>query len=176
MLTITDQITPTFADIDPICQNSPAPPLLATSLNNITGTWNPATINTSTTGTSNYTFTPNPGQCGYNCTVERDDYRSDHTHICNHRTSLSEFNAAIIADNIISNNIAGTWNPATINTSTVGTSTYTFLLRIRDQCGTITTLSITVATQITPAFDDIGPLCNQNSTPPSLQLKSTNNE
>ncbi len=171
-VTITDQITPTFADIDPICQNSPAPPLLATSLNNITGTWNPATINTSTTGTSNYTFTPNPGQCGTTALLSvtiTDQITPTFATIgplCQNSTPPSLLTTSL-------NNIAGTWNPATINTSTVGTSTYTFTPN-PGQCGTITTLSITVATQITPAFDDIGPLC-QNSTPPSLQLKSTNN-
>jgi len=171
-VTITDQITPTFAAIDPICQNSPAPPLPATSSNNITGTWNPATINTSTVGTSNYTFTPNPGQCGttalLSVTITNQITPTFATigPLCQNSTPPSLLTTSL-------NNITGAWNPATINTSTVGTSTYTFTPN-PGQCGTITTLSITVATQITPAFDDIGPLC-QNSTPPSLPLKSTNN-
>ena len=172
-VTITDQITPTFAAM---ASNLPefdsASIAFNINLNNITGTWNPATINTSTTGTTNYTFTPDPGQCGttalLSVTITNQITPTFATigPLCQNSTPPSLPTTSI-------NNITGTWNPATINTSTVGTSTYTFTPD-PGQCGTTTTLSITVATQITPAFDDIGPLC-QNSTPPSLPLKSTNN-
>ena len=53
------QIIPTFAGIGPLCQNSASPALLLTSTNGITGTWAPATIITTLTGTTVYTFTPN---------------------------------------------------------------------------------------------------------------------
>src|SRR4029453_4318474 len=56
-VTITAQVTPTFALIGPLCQNSIAPPLPGTSLNNFTGSWSPATISTATVGTTTYTFT-----------------------------------------------------------------------------------------------------------------------
>ena len=57
-ITVTPQITPTFTQIGPLCQNSTAPILPVTSNNGITGTWSPATINTATAGTTTYTFTP----------------------------------------------------------------------------------------------------------------------
>jgi hypothetical protein len=60
---ITTQVTPTFTQVGPLCQNSTAPALPLTSNNNITGTWSPATINTSTAGTTTYTFTPAANQC-----------------------------------------------------------------------------------------------------------------
>jgi len=60
---ITTQITPTFTQLGPLCQNSAAPALPGTSNNGINGTWSPATINTSTAGTITYTFTPTAGQC-----------------------------------------------------------------------------------------------------------------
>ena len=171
-VTITDQITPTFAAMAQICQNSAPPSLPSSSLNNITGTWNPATINTSTVGTTNYTFTPDAGQCGTTALLS--------VTITNQITPAFDAIGPLCQNSTppslpltSTNNITGTWNPATINTSTVGTSSYTFT-PASGQCGTTTTLSITIATQITPAFDDIGPLC-QNSTPPSLPLKSTNN-
>src|SRR5438045_8876785 len=53
---ITNQVTPTFTQIGPLCQNSTAPALPTTSNNNITGTWNPAVI--STTASGSYVFTP----------------------------------------------------------------------------------------------------------------------
>src|SRR5205814_5333370 len=58
---ITNQVTPTFTQIGPLCQNSTAPALPTTSNNNITGTWNPAVI--STTASGSYVFTPAAEQC-----------------------------------------------------------------------------------------------------------------
>ena len=49
---VTPEITPDFTQIDEICQNTTAPTLPATSLNGITGTWSPATINTADAGTT----------------------------------------------------------------------------------------------------------------------------
>ena len=68
-IVITTQITPTFTQIGPLCQGSVAPSLPNTSNNGITGTWNPATINTSTAGTSIYTFTPEAGRCATSATL-----------------------------------------------------------------------------------------------------------
>jgi gliding motility-associated-like protein len=62
-ITIEDEILPTFAQIGPLCQNSTAPALPATSLEGINGTWNPAVINTAVVGTTTYTFTPEAGGC-----------------------------------------------------------------------------------------------------------------
>jgi Secretion system C-terminal sorting domain len=60
-IVFTTFITPTFATIPTLCQGSTPPVLPTTSTNSITGTWNPTTISTTTSG--NYTFTPNAGQC-----------------------------------------------------------------------------------------------------------------
>src|SRR5207247_710778 len=69
-ITINPQVTPTFTQIGPLCQNSTAPALPLTSTNNITGSWSPATINTSTAGTVIYTFTPAAGQCAVPVTMD----------------------------------------------------------------------------------------------------------
>jgi F0F1-type ATP synthase assembly protein I len=60
---LTPLTVPNFTAIDPICQNAVAPSLPGSSLNTITGSWSPASINTSAAGTFNYTFTPDAGQC-----------------------------------------------------------------------------------------------------------------
>ena len=60
---ITPELTPEFDPIGPLCENSIAPELPAESLNGITGTWNPAVIDTKTQGTFTYTFTPAPVYC-----------------------------------------------------------------------------------------------------------------
>jgi gliding motility-associated-like protein len=63
-ITVTTSIVPTFNAIAPLCPGSTAPVLPATSLNGISGTWNPAVISTATPGITTYTFTPDAGQCG----------------------------------------------------------------------------------------------------------------
>jgi len=63
-ITLGNEITPTFTTFGPLCLNSIAPLLPATSSNGISGTWSPALIYTSVSGTGIYLFTPDAGQCG----------------------------------------------------------------------------------------------------------------
>ena len=60
---------PPFIPIGPLCQNSVAPALPATSTNGIPGTWSPTTISTAILGTTVYTFTPDPTLCGVTTTM-----------------------------------------------------------------------------------------------------------
>lgn len=59
-LTIHENIAPLFEPVGPFNKGSVIPPLPYTSLNGITGSWNPAINNMQTT---TYTFTPGTGQC-----------------------------------------------------------------------------------------------------------------
>jgi hypothetical protein len=68
-IVITPQVTPAFTQIGPLCQNSTAPALPLSSTNSISGTWSPATINTSVAGSTTYTFTPAAGQCAVPATM-----------------------------------------------------------------------------------------------------------
>src|SRR5690606_797124 len=68
-LEVDDAIVPVFAAIGPLCLNATAPELPLTSTNGITGRWNPATIITTTAGTTTYTFTPDEGQCAGETTL-----------------------------------------------------------------------------------------------------------
>ena len=170
-ITITNQITPTFNAIGPLCQNSAAPALSLTSLNGITGTWNPATINSAIIGQQHFIFTPDAGQCGSTTSLD--------VNITNQITPtfatigpLCQNSAAPALPLSSTNGITGTWSPATISTTTVGQQHYTFTPDA-GQCGTSAGMDITITTQITPAFAAIGPLC-QNSTAPVLPLTSTN--
>ncbi|WP_291131972.1 choice-of-anchor L domain-containing protein [Flavobacterium sp. UBA7682] len=60
-------VTPTFLSPAPICSGDSAPTLPTTSLNGITGTWSPASVDN--TQTLTYTFTPNEGQCANQTTL-----------------------------------------------------------------------------------------------------------
>jgi hypothetical protein len=57
-ITITTQVTPTFTQIGPLCQNSTAPTLPATSDNGFAGTWNPQRSVQQQLERLTYTFTP----------------------------------------------------------------------------------------------------------------------
>jgi gliding motility-associated-like protein len=60
-ITVNPLVTPAFDPIPAFCAGTTAPVLTSTSLNGIVGTWSPATVSNTTSGT--YTFTPNAGQC-----------------------------------------------------------------------------------------------------------------
>ncbi|WP_298117612.1 fibronectin type III domain-containing protein, partial [Flavobacterium sp.] len=57
-VTINTPTIPTFDPIPSVCQNATAPTLPLTSLNGITGTWSPSTVDTATAATVTYEFTP----------------------------------------------------------------------------------------------------------------------
>ncbi|RXR33689.1 fibronectin type III domain-containing protein, partial [Flavobacterium piscinae] len=70
LITVTEEVIPTF---DPIvtayCLNA-TPDALPTATNGITGTWSPATIDTSAAVTdAEYVFTPDAGQCATTVTL-----------------------------------------------------------------------------------------------------------
>jgi hypothetical protein len=65
---IIQSITPTFNPIPLICYGVNVPSLLNTSINGISGNWNPSTISNTNSGT--YTFTPNPNQCAVPTTLD----------------------------------------------------------------------------------------------------------
>ena len=171
--TLGIQITPTFATIGPLCQNSspPALPLSSTNTPAITGTWNPATINSINVGTTSYTFTPSAGQNASTTTFSI----KINAVVTPTFAVIGPFclnNTAPALPSTSTNGITGTWNPALISTATMGTRTLTFTPS-SGQCASVATIDYTVTSNITPTFAVIGPLC-QNSTAPTLASASTN--
>ena len=168
---VNDQTLPTFTAIGPLCLNTTAPLLPTTSNNGITGTWSPATINTSVAGTTNYTFTSGAGQCGSNVSKSI---------TVNNQTlplfaaigSLCQNSAAPLLPVTSTNGINGVWNPATISTATAGTKTYTFT-PAAGQCASITTKNVTINALLTPSFSAVASIC-QNGAAPVLPIKSIN--
>ncbi|MEC4049148.1 gliding motility-associated C-terminal domain-containing protein [Flavobacterium sp. SUN046] len=165
-VTVNPNITPTFDPIADVCFQSTAPSLPSSSLEGITGTWNPATVSNTTAGT--YTFTPTPGQCALPATIN-----IGITIVTPTFDPIAPFCAGATAPVLATtstNGITGTWNPATINNTT--TATYTFT-PAAGQCAITTTLDVTVTPMTTTTFDPIAPIC-ANATAPILATTSNN--
>ncbi len=161
----TFSIEPTFNSVAAICSGATLTALPTTSLNGVTGSWTPALNNTATT---TYTFSPSPGICAATVTLP----------ITVNPTITPTFNAvaAICSGATLSalpltslNGISGTWSPALNNTAT---TTYTFTPNA-GQCGTTTTLTITVNPNIVPTFTAVSAICS-GATLSTLPLTSLN--
>lgn len=170
-IVIETPVIPVFNQLGPFCKDDVPPTFSNTSNNGISGSWNPAIINTSTPGTFSYTFTPDVAYCAEPITM---DIVIDPPVLptFNPVDPLCQNSTPIVLPNTSTNNpaITGTWSPANVNTSTVGTFTYTFT-PTTGQCALPATLDITIKAPITPTFNPIGPLC-QNQTPPTLPNNS----
>ena len=166
---VTTPVLPTFDPIADVCQNDPNPTLETTSLNGINGTWAPA-ISTATLGTTTYTFTPTAGQCATTTTLDifvTTQVLPNFDPI----TPVCQNDANPTLETTSLNGINGTWAPA-ISTATLGTTTYTFTPNA-GQCATTTTLDVLVTTPISPTFDPIADVC-QNDPNPTLETTSLN--
>jgi len=164
-------VEPVFVNSGAICQNAPAPPLPNTSTNGITGTWNPPFISTNVVGSTNYVFTPNPGQCADTASFLL-FVNNGALATFNIDTSYCVFANAATLPITSTNGITGTWNPAVINTNTAGQTNYTFT-PLAGQCGNGTTISISVQDSIQPSFFYFGTYCI-NETPLALSIQSSN--
>ncbi|MBP2284455.1 gliding motility-associated-like protein [Flavobacterium sp. CG_23.5] len=164
----TSTTTPNFAQIPPFCSGDTAPLLGNTSPNGITGTWAPAIINNTTSGSN--LFTPNSTlfPCATTQTLAvtitpkaTPNFTTIPATVCQNAT------APVLPLN--SNNtpaISGTWSPSTVNTSILGAVTYTFTPN-SGQCvvGPATTKTITIEPNIAPNFANIAPICSGNPAP-----------
>jgi gliding motility-associated-like protein len=150
-VTIAQPQTPSFNDPGVYCSGAQIPPLPSTSLNGIVGTWTPAINNAQT---SEYTFTPNAGQCAVDTSLS--------IAISPSQTPSFEPYAVYCSGDAIPalpttslNGIVGSWSPAINNTQT---TTYTFTPN-QGVCATNTTLTVTVNPVSTPTFAAVAPYC-----------------
>lgn len=172
-ITVNPRIVPLFGLFAPLCQGS-TPPVLPTNSDNIrtiTGTWNPPTVNTSSLGTTIYTFNPTAGQC-----------------VSNTLTTLSitvvpvltpnfqpivpfcDGTSAPTLSNTSPNGVEGTWSPAIISNTLSGNYLFT---PNPDQCAVTQTLSVTIIPRTVPDFATIPSFC-KGTTAPILDLTSPN--
>ncbi len=149
-VTVTPQTTPTFSFGNnlTICANAAVPTLPATSSNGIQGTWTPAVVNNTASGT--YNFTPDANQCatGFSYSVNVTPQTTPTFSFGNNLTICA--NAAVPTLPATSaNGIQGTWTPAAVNNTASGTYNFT---PDANQCATGFSYSVNVTPQTTPTF------------------------
>jgi gliding motility-associated-like protein len=159
-------ITPTFTQIAPICSGDPAPVLPTTSLNGISGSWQPAFDNTATT---TYTFAADAGSCGTTAQMTI-VVNSRITPIFNQVNAICQDSFLAALPTVSNNAITGVWSPAINNSAT---TIYTFTPS-SGVCVNSTTMTIVVNPKITPQFAGVVPICFADSAF-SLPLISDNN-
>lgn len=124
-LSFTEEIETVFTLSEEYCINSTPPLLPSVSENGITGTWNPATIDTSTIGTVTYTFTPNPNQCADEYQIEIEIVEGITPEFSLENT-YCEGTTPPTLPTTSDDGVPGSWFPTVIDTSGTGTTTYTF--------------------------------------------------
>jgi gliding motility-associated-like protein len=165
-ITVNQKTTPTFTAVTAICSGETLAALPLQSNNSISGTWSPALNNTITT---EYTFTPNAGQCANSTKL---------TITVNQKTTPTFTAVAAICEGETltalplqsNNNIFGSWSPALNNTVT---TEYTFTPNT-GECANSTKLTITVNQKTTPTFTAVAAICS-GETLVALPLQSNNN-
>jgi gliding motility-associated-like protein len=163
---------PTFASVPPICEGSTPPTLPTSSGNGISGTWSPATINNTATGT--YAFTPASGQCGIPITITVTVIpRTTPTFTFGTSLNICAGGSVPILSNTSTNGITGTWSPAVVDPQNPGTYTFT---PNAGQCANPATFTVTVTPNITPTFSFGTSLsfCTGSSSAPALPNTSDN--
>ena len=168
-ITISPNITPTFAAVGPYCSGAVIPALPTTSQNGITGTWAPAINNAATT---TYNFTPTAGLCATTSTLTI----TINPNITPTFAAVGPYCSGSVISALPTtsqNGITGTWAPAINNTAT---TTYTFTptsVANGGICATNQTMTIVVNINITPTFDALGPYC-ANANIAALPTSSNN--
>lgn len=128
--------TPTFTQIPPICEGDLPPVLPSSSIEGIEGTWSPALVSNTSSGT--YVFTPNANECA--------NTQSMTIAVNPASPGFSDFN--ICSGNSVPNldpisptGVTGTWSPATIDN--MNSDSYTFTPD-PGQCTAPQTINVTV--------------------------------
>ena len=169
VVTIDNQIVPTFTTIPTLCFNSSAPALNTTSSNGLSGTWSPTSIDTSIIGPTNYTFTPDGT---LPCTIPTTIVVTISNPILPNFAPIPSICAGTTVPSlgtIAPNGITGSWLPATIDNANTGSYVFT---PDAGQCATTQTLNVNVtAPNINPAFAAIPDVCS-GTVAPSLATTS----
>ncbi len=167
LIKVDSPVIPDFDPVGPYCEGDAIADLPTMSLNGIPGTWSPAINNTATT---EYTFTPDVGECAEVVTLtitvnpiitptfDPGGTYCEGVAIPDLPTSSTNIPA-----------VTGSWSPAIDN---MNTTEYTFTPDA-GQCALTTTLTITIENDILPIFTQLGPYC-EGDIPDVLPTTSNN--
>ena len=170
-LTVADAVDPSF---DPItttyCIGAAADELLTTAVNGITGTWSPATIDTSVAvADAEYVFTPDADQCA-NTLTWLITVTEEITPTFDSIVTAYCLNATADALPMTTNGITGTWSPATVDTSVAVVDAEYVFTPDAGQCAVPVSILVTISSEILPTFAPIT-VC-QDAASPALPLVS----
>ncbi|MGB1323594.1 MAG: L-type lectin-domain containing protein, partial [Flavobacteriaceae bacterium] len=154
-ITVTPQNTTTFDPIDPICEGD-SNPLPTTDINGVTGNWTPAFDATTTT---DYSFTPDPGQCATTPAPVQVVVNPIITTTFDPIDPICEGDSNPLPTTDI-NGVTGSWTPAFDATATTD---YSFTPDPGQCATTPAPVQVVVNSIVTPAFDSIDPICAGDS-------------
>jgi hypothetical protein len=149
-VTVTPNVTPSFSygTSLTICSGGTVPALVNTSLNGINGTWSPAIVDNTTSGT--YTFTPTAGQCALPATFTVNVNPNIPPSFSFGTTlTICAGQGVPILVTTSTNGITGTWSPATVDNQNSGIYTFTPTAGV---CATTATFTVTVNPNTIPTF------------------------
>ncbi|SCY86538.1 choice-of-anchor L domain-containing protein, partial [Flavobacterium caeni] len=172
-VSVDAQVTPTFTLPTNVCQNATAIALPTTSVNGVTGTWSPASVDTSLAGTLNYCFTPDASQT---CALPVCLDITVNPEVTPQFAPIPVLCVGTVAPGLPTtslNGVVGVWSPAVISTAVPGTFNFDFTPAAGQDCTLPTSLTVTVlpANQL-PDFVPLAPICSGASF--TLPTTSTN--
>ncbi len=152
-ITVVSSETPVFSGLKSVLCINEAYDLPLTSDNSIGGSWSPS-IDNSTEGTTEYTFTPSSSSGCVSSTTHKITVVSSETPVFSGLKSVLCINEAYDLPLTSDNSIGGSWSPS-IDNSTEGTTEYTFTPSSSSGCVSSTTHEITVVSSETPVFSGL---------------------
>jgi hypothetical protein len=154
---VLPSIVPEFTQIDPVCLNSPEIPFPVISNNGISGIWSTPNLITNIPGLVEVTFSPDPGQCASNATMNiliNDLNQPNFDQL----GPYCEGDSPGILLGVSNEGITGSWSPNVIDPLLIGTTTYTFTPDPA-QCASLITMDIEITAPTIPTFTQIDDLC-----------------
>lgn len=165
---VTQKSTPTFTPIAPLCGGAASPTLQNPSSDSpsISGTWAPATVDNTTSGT--YTFTPANGVCANSVIINITVGPPQPAQF----DQLPPFCAGTTSPILLTtskNGVTGTWAPAIVSNTASGNYKFTPDAGL---CAETTDMNIVVTPKENPTFNPVGPYCKGDAIP--LLLTTSN--
>lgn len=157
---ITDQVLPEFSFPTAFCVNEVPPALPTVSDNGVTGSWNPVVVDTTTLGTTVYTFTPDAGFCSTEIEIEI-EITEGLMPVFDLETTFCLNAEPPVLPAISDNGVAGTWFPTVISTDVPGLTTYTFT-PTDSNCTTVFEVEIEITIGVELISVNPIPLCDEN--------------